>query len=218
MIIQCPSCQARFMLPDEALGDAGKKVRCAKCRDVWFQKAPAVSARAQETESPFKPAHPAAGLPVPTKKRSVAHEWVVFSLCFSWLMFASLYLFGPVIVQKIDFAAPVYLPLGIVNTEGVVLADTKVEKMKQYGRQSVSLSGMIVNEATEPRRVPNLQITQKGRDGEILETSILESGFPLLAPGKEINYHNVMPLASQDVSHIIVDLGDSIELSRRNKN
>ena len=208
------------MLPDEALGESGKKVRCAKCRETWFQRAPEAApkkpvrpARAPANDAP----QPRAGLPVPAKKRSITHEWVVFALCFSWLGFASLYLFGPVIVQNIAFAAPAYLPLGIVNTEGVVLYDTKVEKTKQYGRQSVALSGVIVNEAEESRNVPNLQIIQKDNNGNILEATILESGDPLLEPGKELNYESVVPLVSQDVSHIIIDIGDTIELSRRIK-
>lgn len=203
------------MLPDEALGGTGRKVRCAKCRETWFQKPPAVVAIPEPKHAAPPPVF--AGLPVPKAKPSFRHEWVAFSLCFSWLIAASLYLFGPAIVRNVAFAAPLYVPLGVVNTQGVALYDTKIEKTKQYGRPSVALSGTIVNESGDPRRIPNLQITQKDGNGETLETSVLESGFPLLAPGQKLDYSNVMPLASQDVSHIVIDIGDAIELSRRSK-
>ena len=36
MIIGCPDCSTKFGIPDGALGDAGRKVRCAKCGHVWL--------------------------------------------------------------------------------------------------------------------------------------------------------------------------------------
>lgn len=35
MILTCPNCQARFNIPDQALGTAGRKVRCSSCRHSW---------------------------------------------------------------------------------------------------------------------------------------------------------------------------------------
>ncbi|MBI4967858.1 MAG: zinc-ribbon domain-containing protein [Rhodospirillales bacterium] len=37
MIITCPNCAARFNVADQALGAAGKTVRCAKCGHKWHQ-------------------------------------------------------------------------------------------------------------------------------------------------------------------------------------
>jgi predicted Zn finger-like uncharacterized protein len=40
MIIQCPACATRYVVPDSAIGADGRTVRCAKCRHNWFQEGP----------------------------------------------------------------------------------------------------------------------------------------------------------------------------------
>lgn len=41
MIIACPACATRYVVPDSAIGVDGRTVRCAKCRHSWFQDGPA---------------------------------------------------------------------------------------------------------------------------------------------------------------------------------
>lgn len=44
MIIACPACTTRYVVPDAAIGVEGRTVRCAKCRHSWFQEGPHISA------------------------------------------------------------------------------------------------------------------------------------------------------------------------------
>jgi predicted Zn finger-like uncharacterized protein len=43
MLLVCPSCLTRYVVPDSAIGPAGRQVRCASCRHSWFQDGPSTA-------------------------------------------------------------------------------------------------------------------------------------------------------------------------------
>lgn len=70
MIIACPACSTRYVVPDSAIGVDGRTVRCAKCRHSWFQAGPELELRepAPQAEAAAPPPPPPAPAPPPPQE------------------------------------------------------------------------------------------------------------------------------------------------------
>ena len=69
MLLVCPSCRTRYVVPDSAIGAAGRQVRCASCRHSWFQEGPSSVAPPK-----LDPIVPAEAAPIASKDDVRAEE------------------------------------------------------------------------------------------------------------------------------------------------
>lgn len=66
MLLVCPECRTRYVVPDSAIGANGRQVRCANCRHSWFQ-----------TGIELPPAPPAPTIVAPPVAASAAADQII---------------------------------------------------------------------------------------------------------------------------------------------
>src|ERR1700735_4111143 len=114
MIVSCPSCKARYLVPASHFVDGARQVRCARCTHTWAADPAAaqVSANFAQQLSALSPVEaktsPPLPPPVPTSLPVVTHstrpfwavDWVLASVA---LVLSLAMLFGA--LERRDIAA-----------------------------------------------------------------------------------------------------------------
>ena len=73
MIIACPACATRYVVPDSAIGIEGRTVRCAKCKHSWFQDGPDADRLAAVQDIPAPSPAPPAPPPAPPRTSAAVY-------------------------------------------------------------------------------------------------------------------------------------------------
>lgn len=221
MILQCPSCDARFMAPDLAIGEEGRRVRCGRCRFIWFATAAAPEEEMPESsaalsEGPSLSATAASGqasymrLPAIKPKPPLA------------LRIAACVLFAVLLgVSAMNFMPQTF---GFALSEGMKLEDVIVRRQNSphdgerfgEGMAAYTVEGKIRNATADVMRVPNLRFSLLDLQGSLQKSWQVSRKSGLIAPGETMPFTTEpLEVPKDQMGHLMVEVGSWLEFKRR---
>jgi predicted Zn finger-like uncharacterized protein len=166
MILNCSNCGARFAVDPAAVGPAGRRVRCGRCRHEWWARA-ATPAQAQPVDFSAaerieaRPIPPGSNLPAlraEPRRDGPIFGWLLLSLVFGAIAIMALgrdeimarYPWTHTLYARFGFATP---PPGA----GLVIAEVEHSSETDAGAAVLVIEGNIVNLTRFVRDVPRLR-------------------------------------------------------------
>lgn len=225
MILKCPACATRYVVPDSAVGVSGRTVRCAACRHSWFQEPAevdpatfaATSPAAAEQIVPDAPpatdeaasyagdedAH-ADAMPSRTSRprRNPARRWTIAAVAAALLMVAA-------IVGLAWFGSPgtlarLGLPVGDASEALVIdLPQEPLRRELQSGNELFALTGRVTNPTDIEQRIPDIVAELRDAQGRVIYGWTIAPPVRTLAPGANVEFRSSkvdVPAGAEELS------------------
>lgn len=216
MIIQCPACATRYVVPDSAIGVEGRTVRCAKCRHSWYQDSAELVLSDEKPETVtdeeagygpdpvFAPESPPPPAPV-GEARYAKSEPSQFDAAppfrrrvnplkmWSWAAGIFAVVAAGLILAVSFFGLPDWVPVSrptFAAAQPDLQLDFPAERQERRqlpnGKEFFAASGSITNIGTAARRMPTILIVLRDARDRIVFSWEVPPPQRSIAPGESV--------------------------------
>ena len=169
MIITCPQCETRFLIPSTAFANGPRKVRCSSCKHSWVHDG---------KEGGADPDADLLERIVPRDQDKEKAEGKRATAAYPFII-------GFVIVI-VGYMAMQMASSPLVMGQGLAFNNIAIERGED---QSLVITGEVVNAMNEKRGVPPIKITGLSESGMAGDSFVFNPEKDILAPAE------IMPLS-----------------------
>ena len=213
MILECPSCHARYIVPTGAFASGGRQVRCARCKHQWYAVLPTsidvfdVPPVEADPEPP-KNVEPVANLPalIGRFKWRLWLRNIVFGLLALAILLAWPILDRGSIIRYFPTLRSVYGAAGLHidhTGTGLVFDQVKSELRYDSGTMRLFVDGVIHNSTADTQFIPHIKARALGPDKHIIQSWWVDPPAATIDAGEDVAFHTEI---ASPMEHTIEDV------------
>jgi predicted Zn finger-like uncharacterized protein len=216
MIVTCPACSTRYLVDPQALGSAGRVVRCANCSKTWHQTPPEDFPRSLDlAPADAEPVLGAGRVQLPALPRRRGIPWAMVAGIALLVILVSGAAAGILardqVVALWPPAARLYIMAGLPvapSGAGLQLRKTTPVFTTENGVRTLVIEGEVANITQGAREVPALRVVLRDRDGAELQSLSVTLVEQHLLPGASVPFRTSIPQPNPAATSVLVTIGD----------
>ncbi|MBV9842941.1 MAG: zinc-ribbon domain-containing protein [Sphingomonadaceae bacterium] len=214
MILSCPACGTRYLIPDSAIGVTGRQVRCAACRHSWFAEpgsgdqpraqpslldddaVPPPSAAPRSYDTPPPPSPYAQDSPF-RPRRNPARMYMAISIGVAVVLFLAiiaLLAFGHHGSSTTTQTASGTSTKSSAASNGTPLTlevtHQPERRLLASGNELLAISGQVTNPTDYPQSVPDIRAELRDAQDRVVYGWTITAPVPKLAPRSSAEFNS----------------------------